>query len=264
MHMNRSSLFAAVVAGLGLAASAGAATIFSDTFSYPNGALLPVPPATGPAVNGGWVATGTANATNPIQVTGGVAVMLTSGQDGNSPFSSNFAHADGDKLVTSLDVNVSAAQASGDYFTHLGNTGDSSLFFQRLFVKSSGAGYVLGIIGSSVPSGGAPVYGGAVLGFGTSTHIDVTWNVLAGALNDTFDIAVNGSPYVTGAAWTSTTGEPAGSLSTVNLRQGSGTAAATLTVDNININYTPAVVPEPMALGLIAPAALMIARRRRA
>lgn len=244
--MNRTALSIAAVGVLGLAASSQAAAIFSDSFAT-DGALIG---------QNGWVITGT-SVVNPLTVTGGVVPMANTGQDANAPLTSAFAHNDGDKLITSADINLSSVGA-GDYFLHLGITGNTTLFYQRLFATSSGSGYVLGVLGTST---GTATNGTGVLAFGSTIHVDVTWNVVAGALNDTFDIAVNGLPYATNIPWGGTGAEPA-SLSSVNLRQGGGAAAPVLTsLDNLTVSY---VVPEPAAFGVLAPAGLLLARRRRA
>ena len=56
-----------------------------------------------------------------------------------------------------------------------------------MFVRSSGAGYQLGIVGAS----GTVTYGATVLPFGSDQKVVIGWNFIAGTLNDTFDVYVN-------------------------------------------------------------------------
>ena len=65
--------------------------------------------------------------------------MTTSGQDVRHPLADTIT---GNSAYLDADINVSAAQATGDYFIHLGD-GGTSLFYARTYIKSSGAGFVM-------------------------------------------------------------------------------------------------------------------------
>ena len=247
------------VAGISVATSK-AAIVFNDNFdTYTvNSALVG---------QGGWLQTG-GTTTNPIQVVAGttsqVAGLVTTGQDAYSAFTAAIPHVTGNMLQTDETINVSAAQATGDYFSHLTDVvGGSSVFLQRLFVKSTTGGYLLGL--EPTAGGGAvAIYGTTVLPLSTDESIDIIWNFNAGTTADTFAVSVNGVPYagLTSVPWGSTLAEPV-SLLAANLRQGTAASAPTVTVDNYEVQGTPAV-PEPTSLGLlVAAGGMMLGRRSR-
>lgn len=253
----------AVCAGLAWAGTAGAAVVLNETFTYPDGNL------TG---QGGWTQTGTGTLANTIQVSSNKVPLLNNGQDVYTALSSTVAHTDGNGLYTGVDINVSAAQASGDYFLHVSDPlGTTSNFYQRLFAKSSGAGYVLGMLETS-GTGGAVEYGTTVLNLNTTYRVVVAWNFLPGATNDTFSLYVSPTSGTEGAntaylthTWSSVTGEPA-QIAAANLRQGSASLAPTESVDNLIVATTfseAAAVPEPASVGLAVGAVGLLASRRR-
>lgn len=219
--------------------SAHAALVFSDDFSSPDGALA----GTAADIGGTWAAT--ASAATPIQIVGGAAAVKSSGQDDYAPFSAPVSTAAAIGLTTNLDINVSAAQANGDYFSHLSNpAGTTSTFLQRLFARSSGSGFQLGLVDTS-GTGSTTTWGTGVLNLNSPFKVTVKWNFVPGPTNDTFEVLVNGSSYLT-HTWTSTLAEPT-DLAAANLRQGSGSNAPTLTVDNLTVE---SVVPEPTTFAL--------------
>jgi len=250
--MKRYALVLSALAVAGAATTARATIVLSDNFdSYTNGNL---------SGQGGWTAT--AAAATPMQVAGAADKYVqlgTSGQDEYKAFSSSLPHTDGNSIETSFTLNASAAQATGDYFSHLSDpAGTTSNFYQRLFAKSATGGYVLGLLGTS---GGTPAYGTTVLPFNQDQTVDIVWNFVPGTLNDTFVVKVNGSPYLNYTWDPTSAAEPTTALSAANLRQGSGTAAATVQVDDLVVQGT---VPEPTALATLALVGLGLARRRRA
>jgi hypothetical protein len=143
---------------------------------------------------------------------------------------------------------VSAATATGDYFFHLSTpVATTTTFVQRLFARSSGAGYQLGIVGTS---SGTTNWGSGVLNFGQKYSVNVGWEFVAGPLNDIFRVSVDGTPYVN-HTWNSATAEPA-DVAAGNFRQGGNGLFPTLTVDNLSV----AIVPEPTSLALLGLAGL--------
>jgi hypothetical protein len=249
--MNMLKTFAAAVALAGAASTTHAAIVLSDNFdSYANGNL---------SGQGGWTAT--ASAATPMQVAGTTDKFVqlgTSGQDEFKAFSSVVPHTDGNTLDTSLAVNVSAAQAGGDYFAHVSSpAGTTTFFFQRLFARSSGTGFQLGLVDTS-GTGSVITYGSTVLNFNQEYDVDIVWNFVPGTVNDTFALTVDSAAYLT-HTWTSVNAEPT-SIDAGNLRQGGAGTSATVQVDDFVVN---GVIPEPTGLAALGLGALGMLRRRR-
>jgi hypothetical protein len=234
-----------------------ATVLFSDTFTYPDGTLVG---------QGGWVQTGT-TATSPIQIAGGRAVLGTSGQDVNAPVGP-FNLVDGSSIYLGATINVTSAQTAGDYFLNWAPSSGSTIYESRTEIRDAGgAGFNVGLIqtASATISWGSGVYS-----YGQDYRMVVGYNSVTGTLNDTGDVWMNGTQEVTGAVWTPSVNAEPTVLGSVNLRQGSSTAAPALSIDDLNVattfaevaTFTP--VPEPstvalIGLGLIA---LDIIRRR--
>lgn len=242
-------------AALGSSAFAAPTVMVTDNFdSYTNGTL---------SGQGGW--TTPTPAATPIQVAGGTdkyAAVGSSGQDEYKPFSGAVPHTDGESITTTFNVTLTSAQSAGDYFLHLSNpAGTTSNFYERIFARSSTNGFQFGLVDTS-GTGSTPTYGTTELSLNTDYTVSVVWNFVAGALNDTFSMTVNGAPYLT-HTWTSTTGAEPTALAAVNLRQGSGTAAPTAQVDDISV--VASAVPEPASLAAGAVVGVLaLGRRRRA
>jgi hypothetical protein len=132
----------------------------------------------------------------------------------------------------------------------------TSNFYERLFAKSSGAGYVLGLLGAS---GGTVGYGATVLNLNQEYDVDVAWTFVPGALNDTFTINVDNVPYLA-YTWDALSAAEPAQLAAGNLRQGTAANAPTLQFDDYVVD---GVVPEPASLGLLAIGSLLLGRRRK-
>jgi hypothetical protein len=256
-----------------LSHSALATVNFSDDFnSYVNGNLAGTTmDATG---QGTWKQTG-ATATNPIQINNGAVAIGTSGQDIYSALTTPITLTDGNSFYIGLTANVSAAQATGDYFLHWSTpAGTTSTFQERLFVKSSGSGFVLGY---ATTAGGTTAYGTTVLNFNTSYQLVLAYNDVAGPLNDTFSLYLN--PTDTSVEANNTayltsgyvgTGAEQTTISAINFRQGTAANAPTLTADNLVVGTTFAdaavfPVPEPstVVLGVLGGMAGLVIWKRR-
>lgn len=246
--------FALGAALIGAASTSVAALVFSDDFNKSDQPLV----GTTPNVGGAWGLTGI-NVTNPEAIVSNAVPLTSSGQDVFAPFTAPVADADGFYLHTSADILVTAipANTTGDYFLHLSDpAGTTLLFYQRLFARASSAGYQLGML-ATAGGGAVSDFGTTVLNLNQRYHVDINWNFVAGALNDTFDLSVDGSPYVT-HTWNGTNSEPA-TISAVNLRQGSlTTGAPNVIVDNVAVE----VVPEPGTLMLLLIGVAVVALRR--
>ena len=259
------------IAGLGVVFSftlgASAALIFGDDFnSYGAGNLVG---------QGFWQQTGTVT-TSPIQISGGKVFLGTSGQDVNAPFGQlNFV--DGNSFYFGATINVSAAQG-GDYFMHWapGPSGNSSAFFSRMYIKASGAGFLLGYLPTAAGTGGTTNYGSTVLNFNQDYRMVVSYNMVAGAANDTVSVYVNptdnnvegnNTAYIASAPWSSAFGETNNVMS-INLRQGTASIAASLSVDDIVVGtaYSDVtVIPEQatLSIAILGVASLFAAARIR-
>jgi MYXO-CTERM domain-containing protein len=237
-----------------------AAIYYGTSFAtYANGGLVG---------QNGWAQTGT-SATNPIQVTGGEAVLGTTGQDVYAAFSSNAPVTAGTTLYYSATLKVTSAQAAGDYFFHLSDpAGTTSNFYGRVFAKSSGSGFLLGMS----PNTTTATYGSSVLNFNQTYQVVVAWDFVNGVSNDSFSLFVDPNStnrgdltsYVSVAF--ASGAEPSTQVSAINLRQGTAANAPAIRVASLAAGSTLAdvgVVPAPGAMALLGVAGLLGARRRR-
>jgi hypothetical protein len=248
------------------AASLPAPVLFSDDFNYPNGPLLG---QGGGAGQGVWTITGT-SVVNPLAVAGATVTLAATGQDAYSALpGGTYNLADGNSFYMGLDMSVaSVAAATGDYFLHWSTTvGNTSIFPDRLYVKGSGTGYVLGW----APSSGTGIsWGSTVLTYNNSYRVVTEYDAVAGSGNDTGAIFVNGGSYVSGAfAGTGTEPpSPPETIAEICLRQGS--SGPLVTIDNLNAattfgevnTFTPIPEPATAVLGGLALLALAVFRRR--
>lgn len=262
--MMKKMLLAFAVASLGASSASHAAVLYSTDFkapTYADGTLVPVALATDTTTPGqdGWL-NSSGGLTNPIQVSdaasSGIVTIGTTGQDVRH----TFAPVTAGSVYLTAAVNITAAQANGDYFIHLGDGGTSN-FYGRTFAKSTTGGFHLAV---NTSSGGtpAPTYG-AALPFGAHTLL-LKYDIVAGTANDTATLFVNpttadgsgDTAYVTAT----NIGADATSIAGVYLRQGSATNAPSLTVDSLSVD----VIPEPTTLAALAGMGLVAFRRRRA
>ena len=269
-----SSVFLTSVVLVSSRVGAQANVVFYDDFnSYANGNLAGL---TQDAVGqGNWRETGSA-ATTPVQVYNGTVVLGTSGQDVYAPLTSPISITDGSTFYIGATVDLTAAQSGGDYFLHFTPTvGNSSVFPERLFAKSSGTGFVFGYDGSS---GGTVNYSSTVLSFNTSYRIVLAYTGVNGTLTDTFALYVNptdNSVEGNNTAYLASTYVGSGAESTtvagINLRQGSAGSAPSVILDNLTVatlfsDAAPvAPVPEPstLVLGVVGGFACLVALRRK-
>jgi hypothetical protein len=206
----------------------------------------------------GWLITG-ASVVNALSVTNaattGNVALTTTGQDVNRPLGS--AYNSGSMFVMAA-VNVTAAQATGDYFVHLSDGGTSN-FYARIYAKSSGAGFSLAM-GTSA---GTAVTYGSELAFGTHAIL-FRYDFVTGAGNDTGALFVNPtSPDGTAdTAYVNATliGTDATSISAINLRQGTAGNAPTVSIDSLLVSVP---VPETSTAALLLVGCAGLARRRR-
>lgn len=231
----------------------GVSVIYSTDFNsptYSNGGLIG---------QDSWVITGT-SVVSPITVanTGvnGTVTLTTTGQDVRRAFAAQSS----DSVFLKAEITVASAQATGDYFIHLGDNSTSN-FYARTYIRSSGAGFQMALGTSS----GTPVnYGTTVLSFATTYTILMRYDFVAGPSNDTGALFVNpttadGSGDTAYVAAT-TTGTDAITISSVSLRQGTASnAPGGLVIDNISVS----IVPEPSSALIAGLGFICLLRRRR-
>lgn len=221
---------------------------FVEDFSYAAGAVLTA---------NGWAAH-SSGGTNAIQVTspgltftgypssgvGNAITVATNGEDDNRLFTSPVSSG---TLYAAVLVNVSSAQATGDYFFHF--FVNSSTFYGRVFAKAGATGYNLGI-SRTASNSGTPVYTTAEYAYGT-THLLVvkyTFNV-GGTSDDTVSLFVDPKPGQAEPAATVTATDflttDAANIPGIGVRQGSSTAAPQVRLDGIRVGTTWASVTAP-------------------
>lgn len=227
----------------------------------------------------GWLQTSTTT-TNPIQYnsSAGAVIIGNTGQDVYKAFTTQAPKTDGSSLLTRLDFKFTAVQATGDYFFNLSDpAGTTQNFYGRLFARSSGSGFNLGLLTTS-GTGSATQWTTSIFNLNQSYTAVLAWNFVGGAANDTMALYINpstdnisGLTAEVSSNWLSTSvGEPTTNLSAVNLRQGSSTTAPTLNATYISVGNTLGdvgivIVPEPSsgALLVLGGAALVAVRSFR-
>ena len=212
-----------------------------ENFQYATGSLL---------TDNGWVAH-SSGGTNPITVnatpltyTGyinsgiGKSVTLnTSGEDDNRAFHS----VTSGKVYASFMVNVTSAQANGDYFFHFGPENTTSYYYGRVYVKlASNNNLAFGLSKSSIGGGTLAVYTDSIYSLGTTYLIVASYGFNESA-DDTVKLWVNPAlagneptPDLTHAQAVS----DAVSLGMFALRQGSASNAANLILGGIRVTDT--------------------------
>jgi hypothetical protein len=221
----------------------------------------------------GWAQT-SASATTPIQYSStlGGTVVNTSGQDIWKALTSAAPNTAGTSLLSRVDFKITAAQAGGDYFFNVSDpAGTISNFYQRLFARSTTGGFNLGIMTTS-GAGSATMYGTSVFNFNQTYTAVLGWDFVTGALNDTMNLYVNPTSNIRAnltaevtSNWLSTgVAEPTATISAVNLRQGSSTAAPSAVIFSLSVGDSLASVgvPEPSSsMLMVAGAAALIGLR---
>jgi hypothetical protein len=223
---------------------AQAQLLVNENFNYTVG--------TGIVASKNWAGTGTSpSTTNPITVTassitytgypgsgvGNEVSLANNGEDANKSFSSVITSG---TIYYSALVNVTAAQAAGDYFFHIGDVPTGSTFFGRVYVKQKVGASTLAF-GILKTSGGTTVkdvaYSDSTLLLNTTyllvAKVDVTTGNSSLIINPTISSTEPTSGWLSSTV--GTTALPTAGFSTVNLRQGSATLAATLKVDGIKV-----------------------------
>jgi hypothetical protein len=225
---------------------------FNEDFNYT---------ASQPLTSNNWTIIGTTT-TNPISVTssgltytgftnsgvGNAAALTTSGQDVYRDINGSLSSGD---VYLSFMLNVSAAQATGDYFLAMLPSGSTSSFFSRFFAKSSGTGYVLGVSKWT----DAATYGTTVLDFNTTYFVVIKYTFSStSTTDDQASVFVFSSgipttePTTTYAGPTASVAADQANLSRLALRQGNASNAATLVIDGMRVSTTWGTIALPVQL----------------
>lgn len=225
--------------------------ILTENFDYTTGAALT---ANGYTAHSGAgtnaisvVSPGLTYTGSTVSNIGGAASLVTSGEDINKTFTAVTTGS----VYASFLLNVSAAQATGDYFIHLGiNPFNSSNLFARTFVKSSGSGYVMGISKGSSP---VAVYSNTVMNFNQTYQVVIKYTInTPGTTDDLVAMYIEptlgaAEPSATVVGTAGGTDVTAAGIGSIALRQGTAANAATLKVDGIIVGNTWASVT-PLAV----------------
>jgi hypothetical protein len=243
--MNKSafSLLAAAVF-ISAASRSNSAVILTETFTYPDGALVGA--AGSPWVNHSGTAGQVDVAAAKVALTGAESEDVSAPMSG-SPYSSATI------LTATFDVNFSVLPAgAGTYFAHFKDS--TTGFRARTTASVTGAGAGFYRLGIGNDADGVE-YVALDLSLGTSYAVTITWNTDTNQSS----ISING-----GAAVINTDPATSVPIQAFALRQStaSGSSMGALVLDNLQVNS--AAVPEPASalLGGIA-LSILLARRRR-
>ncbi|MEN9370588.1 MAG: hypothetical protein RI952_1453, partial [Bacteroidota bacterium] len=171
---------------------------------------------------------------------GNAVAIKTTGEDIGKPLLLNYRD---NAVYASFLINVSAAQATGDYFfAFLDSALSGTNYRARTFIKTSGTGYKIGVSKSGTVT--AAGYYATDLNFNTTYQIVVKYSIITGATNDSVKLFVNpvlGASEPTTASADALVTETDITLSStvgiggVALRQGTASSAPTLSFDGLKV-----------------------------
>lgn len=223
-----------VFAALFAAATANAAVLVTEDFSYDDGDIT--------TTSGGvWSAHSGAGAV-PIQIEDEAAVF-SHGSGSREDVSIDFGAVESDVLTATFDlvVNDDAAISGSDseYFAHFFSTGSFNFTARVDIVPGEDDGdYTLGI---ATTSSTAESILGVDFEFGETVAVSLSYD---------FDTGL-ASLSAGGETESSTTSVIEDELNLFGLRQSNSSSDETITVDNLVVTGTPVQVPEPTSVALI-------------
>ncbi len=216
-----------------------AQNLLTESFNYSAGTLLTANNWTalsGTGTNNIAVSSGNLSYGGSIGNDMGNKIPLSNnGQDVYRGFTSNSG-----SLYSSLIVNVSAANAVGDFFYSIGTTtAPATTVGAKLFIRSNGSGFSFGVLRGT---GGTPVYETEIRPFNTNIMVVLKYEVVTGTTNDAVKLYVNpplsSEPAAAGVQYTALAGADASAFSAIALLQGTAANAPTLEVDGIAVGST--------------------------
>ncbi|WP_426482957.1 beta strand repeat-containing protein [Chryseobacterium sp. R2ACT005] len=211
--------------------------LLTESFNYASGTLLTnanwlqfaAGTPTIAVFNGNLPSTGTI-----VNNFGNKVSLASSGQDVYRSFTAVALNTTTPAVYASAVVNVSAAQATGDYMISLND-------IARLYIRSNGTGFSFGVMRSS----GTVAYESTVRPFNTNIRVVLKYEQVTGAANDIVklyaDPASGIEPSTADISHTGTAADMT-SVSYIALMQGTTANAPTLEVDGITVGTTWASV----------------------
>lgn len=227
------------------ASGANAAVLASDTFTYPDGSLVP---------NGGWA--NHSGTVGDLLVASGQAVVThgVPSEDANLPFA---AQASGDVYFAfDFSVDDQGAPLAGtdfEYFAHFKDSGTFNFGARMDLVSPTGSGdYTVGI---ATTNGTADATWGADLTYDVVYHVVVRYSVGSNIAQLWIDPVAYSDPSILGADMT----DPGITVEGFALRQSDSSDNETIRVDNLIISNAcedvfsdcPTVANESMTWGAV-------------
>ncbi|RMZ58450.1 hypothetical protein D1632_12580 [Chryseobacterium nematophagum] len=210
-----------------------AQTLLTESFNYAPGTLL---------TNAHWsqqgsgspsVTVGSGNLTYPNSISnniGSKVSLSSSGQDVYHSFTTASLDIANPGVYSSLIVNVSEAQAVGDFFFALGASGPNA----SVYIRSNGSGFSFGVGKTAATA----EYETTIRPFNTNILLVLKYEFVTGTQNDQVKLYINpplASEPVTADVVTSPAIADVGSLTYLFLYQGNAANAPTLEVDGVNV-----------------------------
>ena len=210
-----------------------------------------------------WLANTSGGATNPIKYDatgsviygaypafGGKLNLVPNGQDITTPLADSVTS---ESVYALMLVNISAAQATGDYFFHYMPNVTTNSYFARLFVRLNGGNINFGLMKNN---GGATPYSTIAYDLNKTYCLVLKYKFRPETVTDTaslyvFDASTGvpitepGTPEMSIYANTDAT-----TIGAIGVRQGAATAAATMSIDHIGVATTWIAMLQALPLDL--------------
>ncbi len=176
---------------------------------------------------------------SPHNAVGNAIAITATGEDVNK----TFAPVSSGSIYFSFMLNVTSVPAA-DYFIHLASTPVASTFGAKVYIKSQGTGFTLGI----AKTGSSAAYSAVEYGLDTTHYIVVKYTFNTGATDDDL-LELFVDPALGGAEPLPTvfksTGETdfSGSLGAICIRQGSSSPHLTLDALSVSTVWEESTLP---------------------
>ena len=227
-----------ILAILSIAGAAGATELVDEDFTYPDGALTNVAVGTWAAHSGTTGADVSGNA---------LSLSASSSMDVNTSLGGTYSSG---TVYYKFELTMTAQPtATGSYLAHLKD--GASNFRDRVYAKSSGAGFVLGV----------STWTETATFWATVLDLSTPYTVVVGANLGTDTTTLWIDPLTESSTSISSTAATTSTATQFAFRQASG--IGTMTIDDLAVATTfNEVVPEPATAGLLLVAGLGFAFRR--